>query len=225
MMKRHCPASCPVLFACLCVFVGCMWPGGCIRRRQGLPSSSHALTHPQMQVRLVLEYADKGTLRDALDAGAFRMPLIPPPPPKRGPSASTLGAAAKAGLGSGCSPTAPTGAGAAAGAGENAASSAAGVEQGGKGERPVSGAGPQSEEAGPAVGAGEGAVDSACSSSAGQGAAGTSGTGAVKAQPSQCPLNYKAILDTAADIAKAMLHLHALNVLHGGGWGRRLTSD
>lgn len=27
-------------------------------------------------------------------------------------------------------------------------------------------------------------------------------------------LNYLAILDTAADVAKAMLHLHSLNVLH-----------
>jgi hypothetical protein len=27
-------------------------------------------------------------------------------------------------------------------------------------------------------------------------------------------LNYLAILDTAADVAKAMLHLHSVNVLH-----------
>lgn len=27
-------------------------------------------------------------------------------------------------------------------------------------------------------------------------------------------LNYLAVLDTAADVAKAMLHLHSLNVLH-----------
>lgn len=27
-------------------------------------------------------------------------------------------------------------------------------------------------------------------------------------------VNYLAILDTAADVAKAMLHLHSLNVLH-----------
>jgi hypothetical protein len=27
-------------------------------------------------------------------------------------------------------------------------------------------------------------------------------------------INYLAILDTAADVAKAMLHLHSLNVLH-----------
>lgn len=27
-------------------------------------------------------------------------------------------------------------------------------------------------------------------------------------------VNYPAVLDTAADIAKAMLHLHAMNVLH-----------
>lgn len=33
-----------------------------------------------------------------------------------------------------------------------------------------------------------------------------------------CPagggVNYLAVLDTAADVAKAMLHLHSLNVLH-----------
>lgn len=28
-------------------------------------------------------------------------------------------------------------------------------------------------------------------------------------------LNYWAILDTAADVAKAMAHLHSINVLHG----------
>ena len=28
-------------------------------------------------------------------------------------------------------------------------------------------------------------------------------------------LNYAAILDTAADIAKAMLHLHTADILHG----------
>lgn len=27
-------------------------------------------------------------------------------------------------------------------------------------------------------------------------------------------INYLGILDTAADVAKAMLHLHSLNVLH-----------
>jgi hypothetical protein len=27
-------------------------------------------------------------------------------------------------------------------------------------------------------------------------------------------LNYLAVLDTAADVTKAMLHLHSLNVLH-----------
>jgi serine/threonine protein kinase len=27
-------------------------------------------------------------------------------------------------------------------------------------------------------------------------------------------VNYAAVLDTAADVAKAMLHLHSLNVLH-----------
>lgn len=28
------------------------------------------------------------------------------------------------------------------------------------------------------------------------------------------PLNYKGVLDTACDVAKAMLHLHEANVLH-----------
>ena len=28
-------------------------------------------------------------------------------------------------------------------------------------------------------------------------------------------LNYKAVLELAADVAKGMLHLHALNVVHG----------
>ncbi len=28
-------------------------------------------------------------------------------------------------------------------------------------------------------------------------------------------LNYPAVLEVAADVAKAMLHLHSLNVLHG----------
>ena len=28
-------------------------------------------------------------------------------------------------------------------------------------------------------------------------------------------LNYKAVLDIAADVAKGMLHLHSLNVVHG----------
>ncbi len=31
----------------------------------------------------------------------------------------------------------------------------------------------------------------------------------------QTGLNYQAILDTALDVAKAMTHLHAMNVLHG----------
>lgn len=44
-------------------------------------------------------------------------------------------------------------------------------------------------------------------------------------------LNYHAILDTALDVAKAMCHLHAMNVLHsdlkvwtgGGGYVRFLA--
>lgn len=38
-----------------------------------------------------------------------------------------------------------------------------------------------------------------------------------------CPtgLNYPAILDTAADVARALTHLHANNVLHG----ERASSD
>jgi serine/threonine protein kinase len=32
--------------------------------------------------------------------------------------------------------------------------------------------------------------------------------------PADAGINYRAILDTALDVAKAMLHLHSLNVLH-----------
>jgi hypothetical protein len=33
-------------------------------------------------------------------------------------------------------------------------------------------------------------------------------------------LNVAAMLETAADVAKAMLHMHAANVLHSGEGGR-----
>lgn len=38
----------------------------------------------------------------------------------------------------------------------------------------------------------------------------------VSPSPHPCStgLNYRAILDTALDVAKAMCHLHAMNVLH-----------
>ena len=37
------------------------------------------------------------------------------------------------------------------------------------------------------------------------------------AWPAGTGLNYAAILDVAIDVAKAMLHLHCNNVLHGEG--------
>ena len=84
------------------------------------------------EVRLVLEYCDRGSLRDALDGGAFRLP---------------------------------------------AAAASDGAEP-------------------------------ANSSSRGEAAAKSSGGSGAAA------INYRAVLDTAIDIATAMSHLHGRNVLH-----------
>lgn len=117
----------------------------------GAPGGVHSF-----EVQLVLEYCDRGSLRDALDRGAFRG--------LQGPH-SASNASDTSGSGHG-----RVAAGAAAGAGP-----AAGGEPAGG---PGSSSGP--------LPSGSGGGD----------------------------VNYRAVLDTAVDIATAMVHLHGRNVLH-----------
>ena len=113
------------------------------------------------EVCLVLEYCELGTLRDALDAGAFRMPD-----------------------------------GYSGGGGGNSGHGFAGLAALGRG-----GGGGGSAHGGSAHGAvgAVGAIDGPAVVLGGRGG------GAV---------NYAAVLDTAADVARAMVHLHRQNVIH-----------
>jgi serine/threonine protein kinase len=122
------------------------------------------------EVRLVLEYCDRGSLREALDAGAFRL-ATPAPTPVRvsaaGPDGSGDGSAAAIGSGDAAAAAVnPTGAGGGSSSGTSSASLLGTTAA----------------------------------------AAGASSTGGV---------NLAAVLDTAIDVAAAMVHLHRRNVLHG----------
>ena len=119
----------------------------------GSDDSNAAAGVHSFEVRLVLEYCDRGSLRDALDRGAFR---------------------------------------AAGGGSMHLSSSTVG-----------SGGGSQHAGGGSSHGASSSGMD---------GAGGSSSLSGVLPTPGS--VNYRAVLDTAIDIATAMVHLHGRNVLH-----------
>ncbi|GIL86268.1 hypothetical protein Vretimale_13734 [Volvox reticuliferus] len=129
-------------------------------------SNADAQNVHSWEVRLVLEYCDRGSLRDVLNEALV----------------AALNAKGRSDVG------------ADAGAG-------AGVDGGGAAD--------------PEADAGEG-VQQLAQLQQGLAAAGASaGGGAAAASGESCPLGYAEVLDNCLDVARAMLHMHSENIVHG----------